>query len=255
MLNLSELQERIERFEGWHYQFELQGILTPITDSRNVNRHRQRKQYFFEPLLQICGGSLRGRRVLDLGCNAGYWSLAALEAGCDFVCAIDARQVHVEQAQLVFEAHGIDPQRYQLIQGDLFETDLEQFGEFDVVLCLGLLYHINRPMELLRRIAALNRHFLVIDTNIYPSPLPTILLCHENTVDPRHAVESTLICLPSAAAVIEMVRSLGYHGVMLRPDFSDYTGAEDFQGGRRRAFLCAKSGLVYFFCDRAEALF
>ena len=36
-----------------------------------------------------CDGSLKGLRVLGLGCNAGWWSLKAIEAGCDFVAGID----------------------------------------------------------------------------------------------------------------------------------------------------------------------
>jgi ribosomal protein L11 methylase PrmA len=41
--------------------------------------------------------------VLDLGCNAGFWSLAAIDAGADLVVGIDGRQMHIDQANLVFE--------------------------------------------------------------------------------------------------------------------------------------------------------
>jgi hypothetical protein len=73
-----ELQERISAFPRWHYRFEFeQGIATRTPDPGMANRHEQRRRYIFEPLLTLAGGSLRGRRVLDLGCNAGYWSLLA----------------------------------------------------------------------------------------------------------------------------------------------------------------------------------
>src|SRR5207244_13180843 len=50
------------------------------------------------------GGSLQGRRVLDLECNAGLWSLLALQAGAEFVLGTAGRRMFIEQAEFVFEA-------------------------------------------------------------------------------------------------------------------------------------------------------
>src|SRR5262245_43303161 len=103
---LVDLAAEVARFERWHYQFDLGGVRTPIFDPDHVRRHAERRAYFFEPLVRLCGGSLRGKRVLDLGCNAGWWSLQAIEAGCDHVLGIDGRPAHIEQAELVFRAKG-----------------------------------------------------------------------------------------------------------------------------------------------------
>src|SRR2546423_487545 len=79
-MEVLELRERVEAFPRWHYQFDLgNGITTPIWKRDRINRHEQRRRYFFDALLRVTGGSLRGRRVLDLGCNAGFWSLNAIE--------------------------------------------------------------------------------------------------------------------------------------------------------------------------------
>src|SRR5262245_22807001 len=104
----TELLRRIQSFPRWHYEIDLGRHKTPIFDPSIINRHRQRRAYFFDPLQKLCGGTLAGKRVLDLGCNAGYWSLLAVEAGCEFVLGIDGRVTHVEQAEFVFEARGID---------------------------------------------------------------------------------------------------------------------------------------------------
>src|SRR5438874_11343056 len=93
---VSDIATRIASFPRWHYEFELDGHLTPIFDPAYANRHRQRRRYFFDALLHTCGGSLKGLRVLDLGCNAGFWSLAAIEGGCDLVYGVDGRAMHVE---------------------------------------------------------------------------------------------------------------------------------------------------------------
>src|SRR5690349_25791 len=96
-----DLHERIAAFPRWHYEFDLQGEKTPIYDPTRRNRHLQRRKYFFDPLVQLAGGSLKGKRVLDLGCNAGYWSLLAAQAGADYVLGIDGRQMHIDQSNLV----------------------------------------------------------------------------------------------------------------------------------------------------------
>jgi len=160
-----EIREKIDSFDQWHYQFDLDGELTPaVRGEKSVHRHAQRKKHFFDPLVALLGGSLEGKRVLDLGCNAGFWSLHAIEAGCDFVLGIDGRQMHVDQANFVFETKGIDPRRYRFERHNLFDLDFSGLGRFDIVLCLGLLYHVNKPIELFEKIAMVNSDLLLIDT-------------------------------------------------------------------------------------------
>lgn len=80
-MDQEEIRAKIASFPRWHYQFDLAGNLTPIFREKWIVRHRERKRYFFDPVVQLFGGSLKGKRVLDLGCNAGFWSLNAAEAG------------------------------------------------------------------------------------------------------------------------------------------------------------------------------
>jgi 2-polyprenyl-3-methyl-5-hydroxy-6-metoxy-1,4-benzoquinol methylase len=236
-----ELRRRIAAFPRWHYALDLDGITTPVAVPGHQVRHAERRRYFFDPLVRLCGGSLRGRSVLDLGCNAGFWSLAAVEHGCDRVCGIDGRAMHVEQAELVFEVKRVPPSRYRFVRGDVLDFDLSSLGSFDVVLCLGLLYHVNQPVQLLTRAAGVNSDILLIDTTIHPTEEVVFALRHDEPDDPRNALASSFVLFPSPSAVIAIVRSLGYHGLVLKPDFDDYVASRDFLEGRRRAFLCART--------------
>ncbi|MDX6466512.1 MAG: tRNA (mo5U34)-methyltransferase, partial [Gaiellaceae bacterium] len=92
---------RISVFPTWHYDFEIDGQHTNPLKARS---QELRAQQCLGPAMQLFGGSLAGRRVLDLGCNAGFFSLKAVEAGAEFVLGIDGRQIHVDQAELVFDA-------------------------------------------------------------------------------------------------------------------------------------------------------
>ncbi len=147
----AEIAQRVQSFPRWNYQFNLRGTLTPVFDTRVIHRTAQRKRYCFDPLVRHLGGSLVGKRVLDLGCNAGYWALCAIEAGCDFVVGIDGRQMHIDQANFVFEVNDVDRSRYRFLTGNVFDVDLRTWGEFDIVLCFGLLYHVSSPVQLLAR--------------------------------------------------------------------------------------------------------
>ncbi len=236
----TELRRRIHAFPRWHYRMDLRGIPTPLADPTRVNRHEQRRQYFFRPVVDLLGGSLRGKRVLDLGCNAGFWSLAAIDAGCEHVLGIDGRPMHVEQANLVFEASGIAPSRYDFRCANLFDVMADDLGSFDLVLCLGLLYHVSKPMSLLEWISRVNRDVLLIDTALSLLPGSAFEVRHEPTDDPRASCERDLVLIPTRSAVLDMVRAVGYDAVVLEPRFSSYAGAEDFACGARRAFVCSK---------------
>ena len=229
-----ELQRRIAAFPRWMYRFEFDGGLsTQVPDQSMVNRHEQRRRYFFEPLLQLTGGSLAGRRVLDLGCNAGYWSLLASDAGADFVLGVDSQQTFIEQAELVFDAKGVDPARYRFEAADVFEHELGE--RFDVVLCLGLMEHVGKPVELFERIAASGAEIVVVDTEVSRSRASLF------EIDWTHAShEREIALIPSRTALAELAGQFGYASVALEQRIEDFTGMTDYQRQRRLAFVCSK---------------
>ncbi len=235
-----EIVQKIKSFPRWHYQFDLNGHLTTIYDKRLINRHLQRKKYFMDPVVALFGGSLVGKRVLDLGCNAGFWSLCSIEAGCDFVLGVDGRRIHIEQANFVFEVNQIAKSRYEFVCKNIFEMDFEQAEPFDVVLCLGLLYHISKPIVLMEKIARINSDVLIIDTALAAQFGSCLAIYREVLDDPRMAVDYELVLHPTKGAVFDIARQFGYSTIMLKPRFNDYTGAVDYRLGRRRAFVCSK---------------
>jgi tRNA (mo5U34)-methyltransferase len=236
-----ELQRRIDEFPVWHYRFEFDGgASTPVYRPDYANRQTQRRRTFFAPLVAACGGSLSGRRVLDLGCNAGYWALCAIEAGADFVLGVDGRQMHIDQAQLVFDAKGVNPARYRFELGNIFEYDLHE--RFDVVLCLGLMYHIAKPVEIFELMAGTGADLLLIDTTVSLAPWSMFRVAHEDSLEnPRNAVDYELLLIPTRQAVFDLARQFGYQSVALAHDITDYTGMADYRARERAAFICSKS--------------
>jgi tRNA (mo5U34)-methyltransferase len=241
-----EIRQKIASFPRWHYQFDLRGNLTPIHKEGHINRHTQRKKLFFDPVVRHFGGSLEGKRVLDLACNAGYWSLASIEAGADYVLGIEGRQMHVDQASFVFEVKEVERDRYDFVMGDIFKTDFRQFGTFDVVLYLGLMYHISKPMELMEKISEVNDDILVVDTTLSMASGSFLKIVPQDPDSYMSAVDRPIAMRPTKQAVRDLAEHFGYSVVRLEPDFRNvkgepaWKGGGDYQMGSRRAFVCAK---------------
>lgn len=85
---------------------------------------------------------VRGRTVLDLGCNAGFFSLQLARRGAARVVAADHDPRYLAQARLAAEVTGVD-----LELRELSVCDVDRLGErFDVVLFMGVLYHLRHPL-------------------------------------------------------------------------------------------------------------
>ena len=239
-MDADELQEKISSFLIWHYEFDFgDGVRTPVPDYGRVNRQNQRRSYIFDALLQAKGGSLRGSRVLDLGCNSGFFSLAAIEAGADFVLGVDGREEYVEQANLVFEAKGVERDRYRFERANIFEQDLNE--QFDVVLCLGLLDVISKPVSLFERMSASGAEMIVIDTGLARVPLRSAFFEVSRLIEPKNAIDHDMVLVPTRQAVIELGEQFGFKVVPLAQKIADYLGMEDYRNQHRLAFMCAKS--------------
>ena len=236
-MEVNDLDDRIAEFPWWNYRFDFDnGVSTPVSANSTINRTEQRRRYFFDALLSVTGGSLRGRRVLDLGCNSGRWSLDAIEAGADFVLGIDGLAMPIEQAKLVFETKGIDPQRYRFEHADVFARGLTE--QFDVALCLDLMDQVSKPVELFEIIAAVGAEIVVIETAVSLSAYSYFEV--SRLQDPMYAGEEQMVLLPTREAVVDLAREFGFKTVALARNMSDYTGMEDYRRGRRLAFVCSK---------------
>jgi tRNA (mo5U34)-methyltransferase len=235
-------ENSIPAYSYWHYQFDLNGVKSPVADPAYVNRHAMRERYFLEPLVRAYGGSLRGKRVLDLGCNSGFWSLKALAAGADFALGVEGRPELVNQARYVASVQGVPPERARFEVGDIFQFDYASFPPANIVFCLGLMYHVCRPVELLEKIASVNTEVLVIDTTLSQSPHSYLEVRFDDTADPRNAIRDSLVFYPSCRAVIDLAEAAGYCCLALRPEFESYLACWDYRCGSRRAFLCLRPG-------------
>ena len=85
---------------------------------------------------------LSGRTVLDIGCNAGFYSMEMKRRGADRVLGIDFDADYLKQARFAAEVRGMDIEFRQMSVYDVGALR----EKFDLVFFIGVLYHLRHPL-------------------------------------------------------------------------------------------------------------
>ncbi len=109
---------------------------------------------------------LKDLRVADLGCLEGGFALAMAQRGMN-VIAIEARQTNLNKSLLIKEH--FDLPNLEFRRDDVKNFTREKYGRFDIVLALGILYHLDEPTKWMRQVAAATEGLLIIDSHFAPS--------------------------------------------------------------------------------------
>jgi tRNA (mo5U34)-methyltransferase len=131
------IRERVRELEPWFHNFDLDGVRT--APDHFLGDYPATHWRTFENALPR---DLSGRTVLDVGCNAGFFAVKMKQRGADRVVGIDADARYLAQARLAADVLRVDIELRQLSV-----YDVSQLGErFDVVLFMGVLYHLRHPL-------------------------------------------------------------------------------------------------------------
>jgi tRNA (mo5U34)-methyltransferase len=147
-----EAQRLIEAHPHWYHQIEVApGVVTPgVLDSQMVLDALQLPE------------SLAGMRVLDIGARDGFFSFECERRGAAEVVAIDYLAPEETGFPIARELVG---SQVQLRQANVYDLSLEEYGSFDLVLFLGVLYHLRDPMLALDRIAEISTGKVIVETH------------------------------------------------------------------------------------------
>ncbi len=108
-------------------------------------------------------------RVLDLACLEGHYGIEMALHGAE-VIGIELREESLAKASFVKDYLKLD--RLTLCQDDVRNLSLEKYGQFDLVICSGILYHLDAPdvFLLVRRIFEVCNRLAIFDTQIALRP-------------------------------------------------------------------------------------
>jgi tRNA (mo5U34)-methyltransferase len=231
----------------WFYPFELpDGRITPTYDGGRLNPiHATRLAMMDAVLDPLFAAGYEEVRAIDLACHQGYFSSQLARRGCRSVLGIDARQCHVEDANLIARAQGLD--NFEARPSDVHALDNEELGQFDIVLMLGLIYHLENPVGAVRLAHALTRNICLIETQVVPQLSGNVDWGSYRFVRPlkgcfgiideleeTHAPEASTrgICLaPSTEGLLWIMHAVGFNRVeLLQPPADAY---EQHRHGKR----------------------
>ncbi len=211
-----EIRKQFARYSLWHYAYEFDGGLSfptshnnPGPDTNDPKRPLQRFAHFIPYVVQSQGGTLKGKRILDIACNSGFWSIQCALLGAEVV-GFDARSELIEQANLLKWITGADNVEFKHL--GFWQMSPEKLGgKFDVVLNLGFLYHVPTPLEALELTKMMARTHILLDTAVHPSGEFAIYLRWEEPLDIRMAAQEGIVALPTKPGVELMLRHLKFN--------------------------------------------
>ena len=173
----------------------LDGTEVSIAVAELESVHRTRVEMIESRVRQALSDAGPDAIALDLACNEGWFAHRLLDWGASRVVGIDIREHTLRRATLLRDHFGIPADNLEFRRADVFELDPETLGTFDVVLVLGLLYHVENPMGVLRLAHACTRGLCVVESQLTQQTEPIV---HGNgRADEVHRAEG------SFAVVIE----------------------------------------------------
>ncbi len=136
-LTREELKAEIDRLGPWFHNLDLGGVPTaPMHFLGDYPAVKWRQ--FADAIPQ----DLSGMSVLDIGCNGGFYSMEMKRRGATRVLGIDHDDDYLTQARFAASVIGLDIEFARLSV-----YDIGAIGErFDLVLFLGVLYHLRHPL-------------------------------------------------------------------------------------------------------------
>jgi tRNA (mo5U34)-methyltransferase len=132
-----DIRRNVEALGPWFHNIDLNGVRT--APSHFLGDYPAVKWRRFANAIPE---DLSGKSVLDIGCNAGFYSMAMKRRGAARVLSLDSNEGYLAQARFAAEVSGLDIEfRCMSVY------DIGKLGEtFDIVLFLGVLYHLRHPL-------------------------------------------------------------------------------------------------------------
>lgn len=226
---MEQIQENIEKLGKWFHNIDLNGIKTApdhfLGDYPAVK---------FKGFAHAIPKDLSGKSVLDIGCNAGFYSIEMKRRGASRVLGIDSDDRYLAQARYASKVLGAD-----IEFRNMSVYDVAQLGEkFDVVIFMGVLYHLRHPLLALdllyenvvkdllifqsmqrgsTEVEPVKGDYDFWETDIFDRPA----FPHMYFIEQRYSNDPTNWWIPNRACMEAMLRSSGFQ-IVEHPELEVY---------------------------------
>ena len=136
-LSREQIEERVRTLGEWFHNMDLCGVQT--APNHALGDYPMLKWTRFAHAIST---DLRGKSVLDIGCNAGFYAMEMKRRGAARVLGIDSDDAYLEQARFAARVCKMD---IELRKMSVYDVG-DRRERFDVVLFMGVLYHLRHPL-------------------------------------------------------------------------------------------------------------
>jgi len=188
-----------------------------VFDHPDALQFAEARQRVLRPVLEHLRNSLGIKSAADVGCGVGYFSEFLATLGFSVV-GFDGRSDNVLEAASRYPQIPFD-------RANVEDDSILHRGSFDLVLCVGLLYHLENPLRALRNLARVATHALLIESFIVPGRGTVFHLREEPVLDNQSLTYISLF--PSESSIVKFCYRSGFaflyrfHPLPDHPDFRD----------------------------------
>jgi tRNA (mo5U34)-methyltransferase len=218
-MTASDLRRQADALGPWFHNIDLGGGIWTAPDHFLGDYPGVKWRRFADAL----PADLTGKSVLDIGCNGGFYAIEMKRRGAARVLGLDADDRYLAQARFAAASLG-----QEIEFRNLSVYDVGALGErFDIVLFMGVLYHLRHPLlalDLIREhvagdllvfqsmlrgsdeVTTVAPDYPFTETNIFNTPgYPKL-----HFVERKYTGDETNWWIPNRAAAEAMLRSAGY---------------------------------------------
>jgi SAM-dependent methyltransferase len=166
-------------------------------------------------LLKSLKKDLELRTAVDVGCGLGHFAVFLRDLGFD-VLALDGRQENVNEAR-----RRSPDLEFRVVNAE--DTGIQALGKFDLVLCLGLLYHLENPFVAVRNLFAMTGKVAILEGVCVPGDEPIFAVRDESPTEDQGLRHVALY--PSESGLVKLLYCSGFSHVYrlrTRPALREY---------------------------------
>jgi hypothetical protein len=235
-----EITQGLREREPWFYAYEFtNGARNEPLEAELQHIHSDRADAIFPHLDRLFADRWNDVHCFDLACHEGWWSMQVAARGASAVHGIDVRPEHIEKARWIAEVSEVTNVHFEV--ADLYALAGRHEEQYELVLCLGIFYHLEDPMGALRAARMLTRDVCVLEGQVArPASMTTgwgsALVDRQGPgaivlpADPNHAQDAgAIVVVPSLAALHLMLNRAGFRAVhLVMPPGSASSMYQDF---------------------------
>ena len=203
-MNRNQLIRKVVDIGPWFHSIDVgENVRTreiaPLPGPQPDNHPRDR----WADLVGAVPVDLSGKRILDIGCADGFYTLELARRNALEVVAVDSWKKHIIRVEWLrehFDLHNITP-----VVGNIEQITVERIGRFDMVFMLGLLYHLKDPLTGLEVVSELSNVLYLETISVFDEERPYLYL-----KPPQEGAHQVSKWIPTTRCIREMLKMVGY---------------------------------------------